>query len=178
MRYSVLWKPQAEARLADIWLNAPDRDAVTSGAELDGEFAVTRALSVAGAYTYLDARDDANDLPLTGRHRHHGHVRAKWRHPVGLVANLRGQFYSEWIAARVTVNGRPQDTVAPAFNIWDAYASQRLWRPLTVFVAVDNILDNQDPNVGQVSATGTPLPFYRADAGRTARFGLRWSWSK
>ena len=153
-------------------------DAVTSGAEIDGEVAVTGALSLAGAYTYLDAKDDANDLPLTGRHRHHGHVRATWRHPIGLTANVRGQFYGEWIAARATVNGQPQDTVAPAFAIWDAYVSQRVVRSISLFVAVDNVADNQDPNVGRVSAAGAPLAIYRADAGRTARFGVRWSWSK
>lgn len=153
-------------------------DAVTSGAEIDGEIAVTRALSVAGAYTYLDARDDANDLPLTGRHTHHAYVRATWRHAIGLVANVRGQFYSEWIAARATVNGQPQDTVAPGFAVWDAYVSQRIVDAISIFAAVDNLADAQDPNLGRVSATGAPLSIYRPDAGRTARFGVRWSWSK
>jgi outer membrane receptor for ferrienterochelin and colicins len=153
-------------------------DAVTSGAEVDGEFAVTPALNLAGAYTYLDAKDDAADLPLTGRHRHHGHLRATWRHPIGLTANIRGQFYGDWIAARATVNGQVQDTVAPAFAIWDAYVSQRVIRSASLFVAVDNIADNQDPNLGQLSTAGAPLAIYRADAGRTARFGVRWSWAK
>jgi outer membrane receptor for ferrienterochelin and colicins len=153
-------------------------DAVTAGAEIDGEIAVTRSLSAAAAYTYLDARDDASSLPLTGRHEHHGHVRATWRHAAGFSANLRGQFYGGWIAARATVNGQPQDTMAPAFAIWDAYMSQRLLRSLTLFAAIDNLADNQDPNTGQFSAAGAPLAIYRPDAGRTARFGVRWSWSK
>lgn len=153
-------------------------DAVTSGAEIDGEVALTRALSLAGAYTYLDARDDANDLPLTGRHQHHGYVRATWRHSIGLVANVRGQFYSEWIAARATVGGRPQDTIAPGFSVWDAYVSQRIVRAISVFAVIDNLADAQDPNLGRVSASGAPLSIYRPDAGRTARFGVRWSWSK
>lgn len=152
-------------------------DAVTAGAEVDGEIAVTRALSLAGAYTFLDARDDANDLRLTGRHKHHGHVRATWRHDVGFVANLRGQFYSNWIAARATVNGQPQDTIAPGFSVWDAYVSQRIVRAISIFAAVDNLADSQDPNLGLVSG-GSPLSIYRFDAGRTARFGVRWSWSK
>jgi outer membrane receptor for ferrienterochelin and colicins len=153
-------------------------DAVTTGAEIDTELAVTRALSVAAAYTYLDARDEASDLPLTGRHGHHGYVRATWRHSAGFAANLRGQFYGEWIAARATVNGQPRDTIAPGFAIWDAYVSQRLLRSLTLFAAIDNLADNQDPNTGQLSPTGAPLAVYRPDAGRTARFGVRWSWSK
>jgi outer membrane receptor for ferrienterochelin and colicins len=153
-------------------------DAVTAGAEIDGEIAVTRALSVAAAYTYLDARDDVSGLPLTGRHEHHGYLRATWRHPVGFAANLRGQFYGSWIAARATVNGQPQDTIAPGFTIWDAYVSQRVLRSLSLFAAIDNLADNQDPNTGQFSAAGAPLAIYRPEAGRTARFGVRWSWSK
>jgi len=153
-------------------------DAVTKGVELDGEIAVTTQLSVAGAYTYLDARDDNTDLRLTGRNEHQGSVRATWRHPIGLTVNLRGLFSGNWVAARATVAGRAVDTLAPGYSIWDLYASQRVVRGLNLFVAVDNVADDRDPNQGKVSATGAPLAIYRPDAGRTARFGLRWSWSK
>ena len=154
-------------------------DAVTEGVELDGEFAATSSLSFAGAYTYLDAREDVTDVRLTGRSNHQGSVRAVWRHQrSGFTANLRGVFLSEWVAARATVNGQPVDTMAPGFAVWDAFASQRIVRGLTAFVAVDNIADNQDPNFGQVSASGAPLAIYRPDVGRTVRGGIRWSWAK
>ena len=154
-------------------------DAVTEGLELDGEFALTPALALAGAYTYMDARDDATGLPLTGRNAHSGTVRATWRQQsVGFVANVRGMFVSDWIAARATVNGQPQDTRAPGYGLWDFYASQRVVRGINLFVAVDNFTDGQDPNVGRLSATGAPLAIYRPDAGRTARFGMRWSWTR
>ena len=154
-------------------------DAVTEGVELDGEFAATPSLTFAAAYTYLDARDDVTDLRLTGRSTHQGTVRAVWRHQAsGFAANLRGQFASEWVAARATVNGRPVDTLAAGYGVLDAYVSQRVVRGLTAFVAIDNLADNQDPNFGKVSPTGAPLAIYRPDVGRTARFGLRWSWSK
>ena len=153
-------------------------NAVTEGVELDGEVAVTRALSLAGAYTYLDARDDVTDLRLTGRSEHQGMVRATWRAQFGFTANLRGSFASEWVAARATIGGQPVDTMAPGYAIWDAYASQRIVRGLNAFVAVDNLADNQDQNVGKVSATGTPLAIYRPDVGRTFRAGIRWSWAR
>lgn len=153
-------------------------DAVTEGVEVDGEIAVTAQLSVAGAYTYMDARDNLTDRRLTGRNAHHGLVRATWRHPLGFTANVRGSFYGNWVAARATVNGRPKDTFAPGYSLWDLYAAQRLVRGISVFAAIDNLADAQDPNLGKVSATGAPLPLYRLDAGRTARFGVRWSWSK
>jgi len=154
-------------------------DAVTEGVEVDGEWAVVSGVSLAGAYTYLDARDELTDLQLTGRHQHHANVRATWRQPRwGFTANLRGMFYSEWVAARATVNGQAQDTMAPGYTLWDVYASQRLLPGLSAFAAIDNLADNQDPNTGLLSATGTPLAIYRPEVGRTVRFGLRWSWAK
>ena len=145
---------------------------------MDGEIAVTTQVSVAGAYTYLDARDDLTGLRLTGRNEHQGTVRVTWRAPFGLVANVRGTFNGNWVAARATVAGQPIDTLAPGYSLWDVYASQRVVRGVNVFVAIDNVADDQDPNLGKLSATATPLAIYRPDAGRTARFGLRWSWSK
>ncbi|MBY0497578.1 MAG: TonB-dependent receptor [Cyanobacteria bacterium] len=153
-------------------------EAVTEGIELDGEVAVTKQIALAGAYTYLDARDDNTALALTGRNAHQGSVRATWRSSFGLVANVRGMFSSRWIAARATVAGRPQDTYAPGYSLWDAYLSQRVIRGLNVFAALDNLAGSQDPNLGRSSATGAPLPIYRPDAGRTVRAGARWSWAK
>jgi outer membrane receptor for ferrienterochelin and colicins len=150
-------------------------DAVTTGAELDAEVALTSQVSVSGAYTYLQARDAANDVDLTGRHAHQGHVRFSWySDKLGLRANVRGTGYSSWIAARA---GRV-DTIAPGFVLWDVYASQRLPAGLTAFAALDNVTDNQDPNTGVLTATGAPAPIYRPEAGRTVRVGLRWAWAK
>ena len=126
----------------------------------------------------MDARDDVTELRLTGRNEHHGHVRATWRHPIGLVANVRGMFYGNWVAARATVNGQAQDTIAPGYALVGRVCVAALVHGISVFAAVDNLTDAQDPNLGKVSATGAPLALYRLDAGRTARFGVRWSWSK
>lgn len=153
-------------------------DAVTQGVEVDSEVALRSDLSLAAAYTYLDARDQRTDLELTQRSRHHGHVRLAWQlDRIGLRANVRATLFSSWIASRVTVNGVAQDTRADGFALWDAYVSQRIVRGLTAFATVENIGDSQDPAVGQVRPDGTPLPVYRFEAGRAARFGLRWSWA-
>lgn len=150
-------------------------DAFTRGAEADGELAITPQIAVAGAYTYLQARDANTSVDLTGRHTHQGHVRVSWRADrIGLRANLRATAYSSWIAARAG----GVDTIAPGFTLWDAYVSQRLAAGLSAFAAVDNLTDNQDPDTGRLTATGTPAPIYRPEAGRTVRFGVRWAWSK
>jgi outer membrane receptor for ferrienterochelin and colicins len=154
-------------------------DAVTQGVELDSEVAITPALTAGGAYTLLDARDDVTGLPLTGRHEHQGHARLSWRlADAGFTANVRGTFYSEWIVSRATVGGVTRDTIAPGFAVWDAYVSQRILRGLSAFAAFDNLANSTDPNVGQLGATGAPLPVYRPDAGRTLRAGVRWAWAK
>ena len=153
-------------------------DVVTQGVELDTEAAVTSAVSVGGAYTYLSARDTETELALTGRHRHHGHVRVSWQpRQSGLRASVRGTFFSSWVAARATVAGSVQDTVAPRFALWDAFVSQRIGRGLSAFVAIDNLADSQDPNTGVVLTDGTPAALYRSDAGRTARVGMQWSFA-
>jgi ParE toxin of type II toxin-antitoxin system, parDE len=33
MNYTVIWQPSAEKMLADLWTNAPDRDAVAASAD-------------------------------------------------------------------------------------------------------------------------------------------------
>jgi outer membrane receptor for ferrienterochelin and colicins len=153
-------------------------DVVTQGVELDADAALTRAISLGGAYTHLSARDTGTDLDLTGRHRHHGHVRLSWQ-PArsGLRASLRGTFFSSWIAARAASAGGVQDTIAPKFALWDAFLSQRITRGLSAFLTVDNLADSQDPNTGVLLASGAPAPVYRPEAGRTARVGVQWSFS-
>jgi outer membrane receptor for ferrienterochelin and colicins len=154
-------------------------DVVTQGVELDAEAALTSSITFGGAYTYLDARDDDSGRELTGRHRHHGHVRASWQpSAAGFRAGLRGTFYSPWIAARATqAGGGVTDTIAPRFATWDVFVNQRLGRGLSAFLNMDNVTDSQDPNTGVLLPSGAPAPLYRPDAGRTARIGLQWSFS-
>ena len=89
-------------------------------------------------------------------------------------------FYGDWIAARTTSTsgGPPVDTVAPGFQLWDIFVSQRIVRGINAFAAVDNVFDNQDPNTGVLTPTGSPATIYRPEAGRTARFGIRWTFSR
>ena len=151
-------------------------DVVTQGVEVDAEGAVTRDITVGGAYTYLSARDEDSGRDLTGRHPHHGLVRLAW-HPgrTGFRAAVRGTFFSSWIASRATTSTGVQDTIAPRFALWDVFASQQLTHGLSAFVAIDNLADSQDPNTGAFLPSGTVAPIYRPDAGRTVRAGVQWS---
>ena len=153
-------------------------DVVTRGVEADGEVALTGSISLGAAYTYLTARDNDTDLALTGRHRHQGHTRLSWQpRRSGFRASFRGTFFSSWIAARTTTAGVVQDTVAPRFNLWDAFLSQRLGRGLSAYLTLDNLLDDQDPNTGVLLPTGAPANIFRPEAGRAARVGVQWAFS-
>ena len=154
-------------------------DVVTQGIELESEAAVTTALSVGGAYTYLDAKDGDTGRQLTGRHRHHGHARLSWQPAaLGLKAGLRATFFSSWITARASSpDGTVQDTTAPRFALWDMFATQRVGRGVSAFINIDNLTDSQDPNTGVVMPDGTPAAIYRPEAGRTVRLGLQWSFA-
>jgi outer membrane receptor for ferrienterochelin and colicins len=145
----------------------------TQGAEMDAEIILPKGFSVAGAYTYLDARDKQTDLYLLSRNRHQGFVKFGYaNNALGLRTNLRGSFYSNWIVSRA-INGA--ETVAPAFQIWDLYAAKSVWRKnLEIYGAIDNLFDNRDPNTGLTQANGiTPQPLYRAEIGRSFRIGMR-----
>jgi outer membrane receptor for ferrienterochelin and colicins len=148
-------------------------DARTQGVELDGEVALGASFQAAGAYTYLDARDLTRNQPLAGRHEHQGHSRVTWAPAaLGIRAEIRGTFYSSWIA--VASRGATTPAVAaPAFALWDAYLSKTLVKGVELFSAVDNLTDNRDPNTGVLLPNGAPAPIYRPEIGRAVRVGFR-----
>jgi outer membrane receptor for ferrienterochelin and colicins len=159
-------------RLLFLYKNVAD--ARTQGLELDGEAVLPGGFSLTGAYTCLDAKDQATGLTLTNRNKHQGVARLAWANRrTGTRANLRGTFYSSWIAARSNSGGTTTDTVAPAFQLWDVYVAQRVRHGVEAFASVDNLADSQDPNTGLLSASGRPLPVYRPEVGRTFRIGVR-----
>jgi outer membrane receptor for ferrienterochelin and colicins len=153
-------------------------EARTYGFELDGDIVLSRGFSVGGAYTNLTARDVETKRPLTGRHKHQGNIRLAWEsnQRIGFRWNLRGTFYSKWINALGTATS-PADVVGSGFSLWDFYGAKRIYHGLEFFGAVDNFTDNRDPNTGRLGATGTPLPIYRAELGRTFRVGMRLTWA-
>ena len=139
-----LWPP-----VVHVYRNIAE--ARTQGVEVDGEVALGASLRAAGAYTYLEAIDLTRNQPLAGRHRHHGVTRLTWSpSALGVRAEIRGTFYSSWIAA--AGRGTTPAATAPRFALWDAYAAKRLVKGIELFGAVDNLADNQDPNTGVAPA--------------------------
>lgn len=82
--------------------------AYTQGFDIDGRIAITPTLKFSGAYTYLEAVDTVNHAWLPNRNRNQGHIKleyakARW----GLLANVRGTFFSDWLAAAAS-GGSPR----------------------------------------------------------------------
>lgn len=146
----------------------------TRGVELDGEVIVGHGVTVAGAYTFLDADDRESGTPLAGRHRHQGFARATWSGRRTL-AEVRASLYGAWlVASRGAGGSAPAE--AKAFALWDVIVRRQLAGGAALYAAVDNVYDSQDPNTGRLDADGTPAAIYRPEAGRTLRVGLTWTW--
>ncbi|MCC7241546.1 MAG: TonB-dependent receptor [Acidobacteria bacterium] len=151
----------------------------TRGVDLAGDVRLSPAWRLSGSYTFLDAVDVESGAALTNRNRHHGTMRLDWTPArLGVRANLRGAFYSSWIAGTTRGVAGTSSMVAPRFALWDLNVSKTIRRPLELFAGIDNLTDNQDPNTGKLSATGAPSPIYRPEIGRTFETGVRWSWNR
>jgi outer membrane receptor for ferrienterochelin and colicins len=160
-------------RLLFIYQNL--NDVRTEGVEADGDIALPGGFSASAAYTYLHAKDRDTRLSLTGRHPHQGSLRLSWATDAlgGWRANVRGAFFSQWIATRSGTT----EVDGARFALWDLYVAKLIARGIECFGAVDNFTNSQDPNTGVIGSTGAPAAIYRPDLGRTVRFGVRWNLS-
>lgn len=143
--------------------------AYTQGFDVDGSIAISSALKFSGAYTYLEAVDTITHSWLPNRNRNQGHIKleyskARW----GLLANIRGTFFSDWLAAAAS-DGAPADW-AYGYAIWNVYASKTLGHGLQMFGAIDNFANSRDQKLEQ-----NPPTYDRFDYGRTFRIGMRYS---
>lgn len=140
----------------------------TQGFELSAEQAITANIRVAGAYTYLDARDSSANLALPQRHKHQGYVKGEYVNPRwGLATNIRGSFYSSWWLNPAA------GTRAYGYGIWDFYISKNMPKGTQAYFAIDNFGDTRDRKL----ALATPT-FDRPDYGRMFRVGMRWQFGK
>ncbi len=138
-----------------------------SGVEIAGRYAVTPEITLGGAFTYLDAREDTG-LEEVRRPRHSGRTDVNYAFHLG-----RGNFNLAAI-----YNGQTQDLVTTAKFIdtrttLDAYwliraaASYKLQPGVEVFGRVENLLDQPYQEVFGYNAT----PGIAAFAGVKLTFG-------
>ncbi|MCW5966367.1 MAG: TonB-dependent receptor, partial [Bryobacterales bacterium] len=140
----------------------------TQGVEADSQLLLPMGFRAGLGYAFLDAinRQDGQRLPQ--RHRHQGLFKLDYlRSRNGLFASLRGAYFSRW-----PIN-LEQGTFGYGYQIWDTYAEKELPARLTLFAAVDNLMDSRDRKLD----SGQPA-FDRPDFGRTFRLGMRFRLSR
>jgi outer membrane receptor for ferrienterochelin and colicins len=151
------------------FLNLNVDRAYTEGFDVNGRVAIRPNLIFTGAYTFLEAVDATDHEWLPNRNRHQGHIKLEYAKPrLGLVANIRGTFFSSWPTGNTNADGSPAN--AFGYQIWSLYGSKELRRGVRAFAAIDNLADSRDPKLND------PQPsFDRPDYGRTFRVGLQYS---
>lgn len=150
----------------------------THGVELSGDTRVVPAVRIGGTYAYTKAIDALTRATLPNRNAHQGTIRVDWTpERIGVRANIRGGFYSSWIAGSTRSVSGTTPIVAPAFALWDVTAAKTVTRTIEAFGMIANLTNSRDPNTGLLSAAGAALPIYRPEIGRTLRAGIRWNWT-
>ncbi|MCU0226016.1 MAG: TonB-dependent receptor [Bryobacterales bacterium] len=135
----------------------------TQGIEADTRILLPLGFRANLGYAFLDAINRQNGQQLPQRHRHQGLFRLDYlRQKDGFFASLRGAYFSRW-----PINPA-QGTFGFGYQMWDAYTEKNLPKRLTVFGAVDNLMDSRDRKLDNPQPT-----FDRPDFGRTFRVGMR-----
>lgn len=140
----------------------------TQGVEADTQILLPMGFRAGLGYAFLDAINQRDGQRLPQRHRHQGLFKLDYlRSHNGLFASLRGAYFSRW-----PINPA-QGTFGYGYQIWDTYAEKALPARLTLFGAVDNMLDSRDRKL-----QGAQPTFDRPDFGRTFRVGMRFRLSR
>lgn len=146
----------------------------TQGIESSGDLKLPAGFNVSGSYTYLDAVNKATGAYLPERFKHQGNLRLAYdNEKLGFRANFRASLYSNWKASSQSNRVLQGELAAPAFQLFDVFASKRIRKGVEIYGSVENLTDNKDPNANKFDSTGQPLPIIRPDAGRMFRMGIR-----
>jgi len=113
----------------------------TQGFEFDSMFRFWTAYRLTMGYAYTETLDLANDKPFYNRPKHSARVKFDWDFEnSGFSGNLRWRYIGE----RLLVNIQGQEIMAPWYALWNTRLHQRIYKPLSVFVEVNNIFDYQN----------------------------------
>jgi outer membrane receptor for ferrienterochelin and colicins len=113
----------------------------TQGFEFDSMFRFWTHFRLTMGYAYTKTLDFANDQPFYNRPKHSSRLKFDWdfTNP-GFSGNLRWRYIGE----RLLVNIQGQEIMAPWYALWNTRLLQRIYKPLSVFVEVNNIFDYQN----------------------------------
>lgn len=188
-------RPQANGILASLGLDPNDyavslnrllfvyqniSNIYTQGVETDFDIKLPRSFALSGAYTYLDARNKADNSYLSERSKHQGVLKLAYDNPkLGFRANTRVSALSHWQTSSITNRGLTEQIIAKSFQTVDVYAAKSLKKGFEFYGTVENLFDSKDQNFGKFRPNSTePLPIVRPDAGRIFRIGIRYNFSR
>jgi len=115
----------------------------TQGFELDGILRFWDSYRLTLGYAFTETLDLANDRPFYNRPKHSARLKFDWDYvKLGFSGNLRWRFIGE----RLLVNIHGQEMMAPWYALWNTRLLKRIYKPVSVFVEVNNIFDYQNRN--------------------------------
>jgi outer membrane receptor for ferrienterochelin and colicins len=113
----------------------------TQGFEFDSIFRFWTFYRLTAGYAFTETLDLANDKPFYNRPKHSGRLKLDWDfREFGFSGNFRWRYIGE----RLMVNIHGEEIIAPWYALWNTRLLQRLYKPLSVFVEVNNIFDYQN----------------------------------
>ncbi len=113
----------------------------TQGFEFDSIFRFWTHYRLTAGYAFTETLDLANDKPFYNRPKHSGRLKFDWDfRGFGFSGNLRWRYIGE----RLMVNIQGEEIIASWYALWNTRLLQRIYKPLSVFVEVNNIFDYQN----------------------------------
>jgi len=116
-------------------------EGITQGFEFDSIFRFWTHYRLTAGYAFTETLDLANDKAFYNRPKHSGRLKFDWDfRGFGFSGNLRWRYIGE----RLMVNIQGEEIIAPWYALWNMRLLQQLYKPLSVFVEVNNIFDYQN----------------------------------
>ena len=118
-------------------------EAKTQGFEIDAMLKIWNHYRLTAGYAFTDTYDITRDEPFFNRPKHSGRIKFDWNYTdIGFSGNLRWRY----IGQRLFIDFQGEQTMAPWYATWYVRLRQEVFKPVSVFFQVDNILDYQNRN--------------------------------
>lgn len=106
------------------------------GVELGTKLALTKNTQVDANYTYLDARDETNNVPLANRSKHRVNAKLHWF----VNDNFSTTAQVEFIGKQYAGTGI---TPYPSYTVYSWYADYEMTKNLTVNAGIENLFNKR-----------------------------------
>ncbi len=116
------------------------REVTSRGVELEARARISSSVQITGHLSYTDSDIEGSEEPLRDRPRWKGGAGIDWDVTSNSQLHLQYRAVGDRFDFQIPV---PDQNIAEAYNVLDLAFSYRLMNRATVFVRVDNLLDNE-----------------------------------